>query len=246
MRLRPSITSHCILSVYLLSAAFLSIVVVANPIPIPRRTTDGKDIRIRLAWRILGVRDFEHVSNGFEAVDRFTLFMTGTGFSAGFEFQDSKDPSHARLVQVALPLAPSQTITEAVLKDFATDGKRLMARFIDGDFFFGNYAVIRNVDRLRTETNTLLKKKKVEEYKDFTIGDPEFQDEIDIIRDDLDWINTVLLYLTLINQPERKVPVLAPQDLVGWTVIFEEMTKETQTHRKVTRICSAEIAAEIP
>ncbi|KAJ3783034.1 hypothetical protein GGU10DRAFT_389399 [Lentinula aff. detonsa] len=221
MRLRPSITSHCILSAYLLSAALLSTVVVANPISISSRATDFKDVRIRLAWRIPGEEHFKPAKSEFTATDRFTLFMTGGGFSTGFEFQES---TNAKLIEVELPRRPSGMITEAVLKDFATDGKRLMARFIDGDFFFGNYPVIRNVDRLRTETNALLKK-KAKGYEEFTIGDPKFQHPI-VIEDDLDWINTVLLYLTLINQPGSDVPVLDPKELLGWTEIFQEMTRK--------------------
>ncbi|KAJ3782034.1 hypothetical protein GGU10DRAFT_364798 [Lentinula aff. detonsa] len=223
MRLRPSITSHCILSAYLLSAALLSTVVVANPIPISSRTTDARDVRIRLAWRNPGEENFRSVSRKFTATDRFSLVMTEKSFSIGFEIQDSTSAKHTEIIKVDLPRMPSGRIIDAALKDLGAGNEHLIAHFIDLDFFNQHYAVIRNVDRLRTETNALLKK-KAEEHKDFTIGDPEFQDPIDIIRDDLDWINTVLLYLTLINQPESGVPVLDPKELVEWTKIFKEMT----------------------
>ncbi|KAJ3731351.1 hypothetical protein DFJ43DRAFT_1040118 [Lentinula guzmanii] len=156
--------------------------------------------------------------------------MTEKSFSIGFEIQDSMANAknaeiikHTEITQVNLPRMRSGRIIDAALKDLGAGNEHLIAHFIDLDFFNQHYAVIRNVDRLCEQTNALLKKKKVEEYKDFTIGDPKFQHPI-VIEDDLDWINTVLLYLTLINQPGSDVPVLDPKQLLGWTEIFQEMT----------------------
>ncbi|KAJ3720753.1 hypothetical protein DFJ43DRAFT_1158866 [Lentinula guzmanii] len=225
MRLLPSITSHCILSVYLLSAALLNIVVVANPIPISSRAliSGSEDMRIRLAWRIPG-GNFRSVQNGFSAHDRFYLFMTGSSFSTGFSIEDSTKTKRTQVIGVSLPLTPGRQIDDAALKDLAVGKKHLIAHFVDPSFFNQHYEVIRDVDRLREQTNALLKK-KAEEFKGSTMrGDPGLQHPIDIIGDDLDWINTVLLYLTLINQPVRNVPVLDPQGLFVWSKILKEMT----------------------
>ncbi|KAJ3796761.1 hypothetical protein GGU11DRAFT_829516 [Lentinula aff. detonsa] len=226
MRLLPSITSHCILSIYLLLAALLNIVVtVANPIPISSRAS-GEDmpVRIRLAWRIPG-QNFRSVQNGFSARDRFSLFMTGSSFSTGFSIEDSTKTTRTQVIGVNLPLTPRRKINDAALKDLAVGKKHLIAHFIDPSFFNQHYEVIRDVDRLREQTDALVKK-KAKEFKGSTMrGDPELQHSVDIIvRDDLDWINTVLLYLTLINQPGRNVPVLDPQGLFVWSKIFKEMT----------------------
>ncbi|KAJ3981378.1 hypothetical protein F5890DRAFT_1535896 [Lentinula detonsa] len=133
MRLRPSITSHCILSAYLLSAALLSTVVVANPIPISEssQTTDARDVRIRLAWRNPGEEKFRSVSRKFTATDRFSLFMTEKSFSIGFEIQDSTNAKHTEIIQVNLPRMPSGRIIDAALKDLGASNEHLIAHFID-------------------------------------------------------------------------------------------------------------------
>ncbi|KAJ3979805.1 hypothetical protein F5890DRAFT_1544931 [Lentinula detonsa] len=182
-----------------------------------------RDIRIRLAWRIPG-QNFRSVQNGFSARDRFSLFMTGSSFSTGFSIEDSTKTTRTQVIGVNLPLTPRRKIDDAALKDLAVGKKRLIAHFIDPSFFNQHYEVIRDVDRLREQTNALLKE-KAKEFKGSTMrGDPKLQHPIDIIRDDLDWIHTVLLYLTLIDQPGRNVPVLDPQGLFVWSKIFNEMT----------------------
>ncbi|KAJ3782046.1 hypothetical protein GGU10DRAFT_90245 [Lentinula aff. detonsa] len=246
MRLRPSITSHCILSVYLLSAALLSTVVVANPIPDLRRGINFGDMILKLAWRSPGEEHFKLVADGFEAVDQFSLFFTGhlvtelplfsTGHlsTIGYEAQvvspDSSRWQNSRLEKVDIPRrSKSQVIDYSRVRNLAADNQPLTAHFINEDFSNQHYAVIKNVNRLYKETNVLLKK-KAKEFEGISMqGDLKLQRAVGFIRDDLDWINTVLLYLTLINQPESGVPVLDPKELVEWTKIFEEMTSKRQT-----------------
>ncbi|KAJ3979578.1 hypothetical protein F5890DRAFT_1635956 [Lentinula detonsa] len=196
MRLLPSITSYHILrlSVYLLSAASLSIVVVANPIPISSQANSGP-----------------------------------CAFVAGLEpqvvSQDSTNARHIQILPVAVPRTGSGKID---LKDFSA--KPLIAHFVFEEFFWEHYNVIRDVDKLRTRTNSLLEE-KAKGFKDFTIGDPNFQHPI-VIEDDLDWINTVFLYFTLINQPGGEVPVLDAKQLGGWIAMFTKMTDLRSLHRK--------------
>ncbi|KAJ3793721.1 hypothetical protein GGU11DRAFT_759730 [Lentinula aff. detonsa] len=233
MRLLPSITPYHILSVYLLSAASLSIVVVANPIPISSQA--NSDVRLKLAWRIPGQEQFQSSRSGrglqeFTAKDRFSLFITGhSAFVAGLEpqvvSQDSTNARHIQILPVAVPRTGSGKID---LKDFSA--KPLIAHFVFEEFFWEHYNVIRDVDKLRTRTNSLLEE-KAKGFKDFTIGDPNFQHPI-VIEDDLDWINTVFLYFTLINQPGGEVPVLDAKQLGGWIAMFTKMTDLRSLHRK--------------
>ncbi|KAJ3793718.1 hypothetical protein GGU11DRAFT_811746 [Lentinula aff. detonsa] len=203
MRLRPSITSHCILSVYLLSAAFLSIVVVANPIPIPSRTTDGKDIRIS-----------RNGSRELRAKDQFALFITGNRLAVVLEAQvvpqDSTNPGYIEQIISGAP--PRNAVTGRIAALFETDDG-VTAHFVFEEFFWEHYNVIRNVEELRTRTNALLEQ-KAKGFGNSTIGDPDFHYPI-VIEDDLDWINAVFLYLTLIDQPGGNVPVLDSSQAEG-------------------------------
>ncbi|KAJ3991288.1 hypothetical protein F5050DRAFT_1230702 [Lentinula boryana] len=233
MRLLPSITSYYILSVYLLSAALLSIVVVASPIPISSQ--ENSDVRLKLAWRIPGQKQFQCSRSGrglqeFTAKDRFSLFITGHAFAAGLEPQVvSQDSTNARHIQI-LPIAVPRTSSGKIdLKDFSA--KPLIAHFVFEEFFWEHYNVIRNVDELRTRTNAMLKE-KAETYKNVLLpGDPNLRHPIDI-QDDLDWINTVFLYFTLINQPGGNVPVLDAKQLGGWVAMFTKMTDLRGLHWK--------------
>lgn len=55
--------------------------------------------------------------------------------------------------------------------------------------------------------------------------DPNLRHAV-IVEDDLDWINTVLLYLSLLKQPRTGIPVLAGRELGGWVEIFNEMAEK--------------------
>ncbi|KAJ3993793.1 hypothetical protein F5050DRAFT_643862 [Lentinula boryana] len=223
MRLLSSITSYCILSVYLLSAALLSNVVVASPMHIS--SSSNKDMRLSLSWRIPGEQQFQYSRPGsedFTAQDRLSLFITGDKFTDGLEpqvvSQDSTNARHIEIKQVAVPHTDNRRIS---IPFTGRDG--VTAHFVNEDFFQKHYAVIRNVAQLCTQTNALMKGKG-EKYRNVQMsGDPNLQHPIN----DLDWINTVFLYLTLIDQPEGNVPVLDPQELrvKGWGEEFTEFTR---------------------
>ncbi|KAJ3991256.1 hypothetical protein F5050DRAFT_1235134 [Lentinula boryana] len=230
MRLLRSITSYYILSVYLLSAALLSIVVVASPISISSQA--NSDVVLKFVWRIPGEAKFRSSRSGrgskvFKEEDQFSLFITGDAFTAVLEPQVVLQDStlNARRIQITSVAPPPPRATSGILglTTVFEPGDGVIAHFVCEKFFQQHYDVIMNVDRLCAQTNALLRE-KAETYTNILMpGDPNLRHPIDI-QDDLDWINTVFLYLTLIKQPGVDVPVLDVNQLGGWVAVFTKMT----------------------
>ncbi|KAJ3981391.1 hypothetical protein F5890DRAFT_1536014, partial [Lentinula detonsa] len=232
MRLLRSITSYYILSVYLLSAALLSIVVVASPIPISSQANSGKDVILKFVWRIPGEAKFRSARSGrgskvFKEEDQFSLFITGNAFTAVLEPRVVPQGStlNARRIQITAVAPPPPRAISGILglTTVFEPGDGVIAHFVCEEFFQQHYEVIMNVDRLCAQTNALLRE-KAETYQNILMpGDPNLRRLIEI-QDDLDWINTVFLYLTLIKQPGVDVPVLDVNQLGGWVAVFTKMT----------------------
>ncbi|KAJ4469706.1 hypothetical protein C8J55DRAFT_523457 [Lentinula edodes] len=235
-------------------AAFLILNAVASPITtatpnqISRREPTKGNMIIMLAWKTPGVGGYKRLSAGYSGSDRLSLFFTGE-YSGGFEPQVVLYTDHdktnnnirTRVLDVDVVPLPrwNRTAKRSVLKKIPngpTPNSSLVAQFgPNEDFRNQHFQVIRDLPALVSQTNMLLLERMKE--KDAEFGgdvlvpgepmhiDPNLRHGV-IVEDDLDWINTVLLYLSLLKQPQTGIPVLAGRELGGWVEIFNDMAKK--------------------
>ncbi|KAF8823191.1 hypothetical protein HHX47_DHR10000101 [Lentinula edodes] len=236
---------------FLILNAVASPITTATPNENSRhRFTKGSMI-IMLAWKKPGDDEYRRVLAGFSGSDRLSLFFTGKYFG-GFEPQVApytdydKTNNNIRtrtwvpnVVDVHLPSWKHKTPDRSVLKKIPngpTSGSFLIAQFGPNEAFQNyHFQVNRDPHTLVSQTNMLLlerMKEKNAEFRDDVLVpgepmhiDPNLRHGV-IVEDDLDWINTVLLYLSLLKQPQTGIPVLAGRELGGWVEIFNDMAKK--------------------
>ncbi|GAW09811.1 hypothetical protein LENED_012008 [Lentinula edodes] len=236
---------------FLILNAVASPITTATPNENSRhRFTKGSMI-IMLAWKKPGDDEYRRVLAGFSGSDRLSLFFTGKYFG-GFEPQVAPYTDYDKannnirtrtwvpnVVDVHLPSWKHKTPDRSVLKKIPngpTSGSFLIAQFGPNEAFQNyHFQVIRDPHTLVSQTNMLLlerMKEKNAEFRDDVLVpgepmhiDPNLRHGV-IVEDDLDWINTVLLYLSLLKQPQTGIPVLAGRELGGWVEIFNDMAKK--------------------
>ncbi|KAJ3847215.1 hypothetical protein EV368DRAFT_69288 [Lentinula lateritia] len=205
---------------------------------------------IMLAWKKPGDVEYGRLSAGFSGSDRLSLFFTGE-YPGGFEPQVVSYTDHDKannnirtrtrvldVVEVPLPCwshkAPNKSVLKRLPKGL-TPSSSLVAHFGPNEAFQNqHFQVMKDPEKLVHQTNMLLERMKEENAKSggdvLVPGEPMHLDpnlrHAVIVEDDLDWINTVLLYLSLLKQPQTGIPVLAGRELGGWVEIFNEMAQK--------------------
>ncbi|KAJ3995934.1 hypothetical protein F5050DRAFT_1808223 [Lentinula boryana] len=241
--LSPFSFSHRLFSSVLLVTALLGATVTAGPLVGATHLLENRGLIerinhafehpvVRLACRYPGREQYESIFTSKKCTSshelRFTLFLGDAGFEPVIIEARDEGKSRIYINGVALPrrspVAEGQRVKPAMQPNLLLNlspakSQLSVAHFENADNMVKVFQIFGKADTLIAETNKLLKARANSQVE----ADPEHR-LVHALVDDLDYINTAMIFLTLF-QTSQGNPVVTTADLALWKSRYEEFNR---------------------
>ncbi|KAJ3742483.1 hypothetical protein DFH05DRAFT_1558513 [Lentinula detonsa] len=240
----PRLSSHRIVCACLFLVTSLLVTVVAGPLiakpdqlerrtPVTPSVPKGRNIQvIRIGFQKPGSETYavyinKNTPSGYNEL-RLTIFFGSTGLQPHIvTHKDNNTPgldSEIKIVDAPRKSAAAGKSKGDVMyykmMNIGPDSDSLWCAFIDPRYRTLAFEIMTNVERLKAETNKLLQSAQV-----------SGSTQVHVIEDDLDYINTCLLFLTLFRNAAGN-PVVKDEELNVWRDLYLRLRRERGSEKR--------------
>ncbi|KAJ4499844.1 hypothetical protein C8R41DRAFT_915174 [Lentinula lateritia] len=215
---------YCLLVTVLLRMTVFASPIAATIHQLNRRGRKKGEMAITVAWQFSGP---------LTDTTRFSLFFDQIGFEPVVVYDKNEHGKTVTHVQEVKEVSWQPSPTNTILLGSTVKTSSLVCRFGDSaDFRKHIFDTIKDVQKLQSQTMALLEGR----HKEFgtVLTGPELNSKLrqhPIIEDDLDWINTVLLFLSLTDLPMfsggpahvSPTPLVTATSLETWNKKFNSL-----------------------
>ncbi|KAJ3996453.1 hypothetical protein F5050DRAFT_113401 [Lentinula boryana] len=228
----PRLSSHRIVCACLFLVTSLLVTVVASPLiamtdqlerqTLTKRNRSKKVIRIGFQKpRSDTYETTNQISPKDYRVLQLTIFFGGAGLRPRIVTHEDNDTPQLQIQTVGAPRFSGRggRLKSGLMMDIGPNSAQL-----ECDFYWGGdkeqaFDIMSDVERLKAETNKLLQLAR----EGVQAGD-EFK-QVHDIKDDLDYVNTCLVFLTLLHNMVG-VPMVNAEQLGHWHDLYSQISRE--------------------